>query len=492
MSQSETEMSELERLIEQFQGLQVEEHREDAVKLLYRILALAEAHQDLHKIANAHLDLGRNLIYHDPDRSYLYLKQALDEFEKLGNPSGFAAAHGVLGNLHRVQCHSELADSEYQAALKIIREIGEKPRLLNVLGNYTGFLFENNRISEAQIHVDEAIALSRELGNRSDEIWLLTMSAKELQRAFQADLAKTRIEEAITLAKLNNIQSDLMAVYEGKSYIHMMNEEYPAACESLEKVIDYFDKTGNKRYLSVVYGNLGESYLYSGRFEESQKCLDLSIDLARDYGDRRCEGNGIVNKADLCLFLQDFEAAYHLYLEALDIYRNLKMEHLEAQILLKIGRMHLGKGESLEAMAVIKQATAIFQQLSDQEYLALSRCCMVDCLLAENLLDDAYKLIKEVERKLDDTSFRLNMLNYLLPKINLEFRLARTQMALPSKHQDTLSSEMSWREAYQNAVNLIERRQLIRETPQVQRFFQIRKAILASGLTENDVPEPKV
>jgi tetratricopeptide (TPR) repeat protein len=133
--------------------------------------------------------------------------------------------------------------------------------------------------------------------------------------AGQAQLALAREKE------LPNWQARALNII-GLSYRYQ--SRYDAALQHYEQSIALLEKTGDRNYMSAVYGNMGGVFQVQSNFPKALECLSKSLALAEETGDRKKMADGYIGIAIVYFETPDNEAKALEYLQkALDIYEAL-------------------------------------------------------------------------------------------------------------------------------------------------------------------------
>jgi tetratricopeptide (TPR) repeat protein len=136
--------------------------RRSAAKHLDRSLELAE---------EQHLEIGRShvlmslcelsLAQGNLQAARQFADQALEMAERMNEAPNAAEAHVWLGRIAAEMGADELADTEFDIAIRKLTEVGVEERLLRCHGLYAEILEKRGQLKEAYVHMKKAFSASR-------------------------------------------------------------------------------------------------------------------------------------------------------------------------------------------------------------------------------------------------------------------------------------------------------------------------------------------
>ena len=116
-------------------------------------------------------------------------------------PGPKASAARALGEALRHLGRTDEAKAHYEQALAIHREVGNRSSEGSVLGNL-GYLHGiQGRMDEARSHYEQALAIHREVGNRRFEGVMLGNLAGPHWSQGRMDEAKAQLEQGLAIAR---------------------------------------------------------------------------------------------------------------------------------------------------------------------------------------------------------------------------------------------------------------------------------------------------
>ncbi|MDQ3707447.1 MAG: tetratricopeptide repeat protein [Chloroflexota bacterium] len=155
----------------------------------------------------------------------------------------------------------------------------------------------------------------------------------------------------------------------------------------------------------------GTIALFRGDYSQArgfyQQCLDGRRELlGRGIGDMRGIAGALGNLGLVAWNLEDYEQAYALNKESLEILRELGDKHGMARSLTGLGAIAYSQGNHAEAMTAYTEALQLFEEFGDRQSVAMMRNNLGEIALAQaNLSEatayfkDAMLLLKEIGNK---------------------------------------------------------------------------------------------
>ncbi len=201
----------------------------------------------------------------------------------------------------------------------------ERIRFLRTLGLAEWYAGE---MSEAVRHLEKALAIAREISNRSLELGILVSLGGVYVRWGELEKAGDRLEKGLVIARAR----------------------------------------GHRAYESMILSSLGVLHRDQGRMDEARACYETALAIAREIGDRRIEGTVLSN---LALLNQDQgrkEEARIQHETALAIHREVGNRSLEGIVLGNLANLHYEQGQLDEARANYEAALAVTRAVGNRSF----------------------------------------------------------------------------------------------------------------------------
>jgi tetratricopeptide (TPR) repeat protein len=216
--------------------------------------------------------------------------------------------------------------SAVEEALRVAREIGDRPHETVATGILGFSLYRLGRFAEAREHQERALALARKIGDRSAEGW-----------------AMGRLGVAL----------------------HAM-ARYADAREQFERHVALAREIGERRGEATAMGNLGAVFQSEGDFAEARRHYESACALARELGDRQGEIVPMTNLGRVLLALGLHDEALEHDERALALAREVGDRLYEAHLLGDLGSVFLALGRLAEARDHGERQLALAREIGDR------------------------------------------------------------------------------------------------------------------------------
>jgi predicted ATPase len=227
-------------------------------------------------------------------------------------------------------------------------------------------LYQAGRADTGRPHLDAALAVSREVGDRHREsaaldiLGLLHHSQGRMDEArasFDAALAIAceigdRRTEGVVLIHVSGLDRDQGRTDDGRAH--------------LDAALVVAREVGDRRAEGAALGTLGIVHSIQGRRDEGREHLDAALAVAREVGDRRTQGTVLVNLGNLHYEQGRIDDAQAWYDAALAVHREVGNRRFEGWLLSNVGELHYEQGRMDDARARYDAALTIAREVGDR------------------------------------------------------------------------------------------------------------------------------
>jgi tetratricopeptide (TPR) repeat protein len=152
--------------------------------------------------ATAELELGTAQFWReDLAEAKLSLERAVAMYSITGNALGLLHARKLLADVAQSEGHFLRTADQYEAILAIVRPLGARRLLLDVLAESGSAFVVAGRVEQARAALDEAIELARALGHREQLAMALFMRGRVSQITGALDEARAKFQECDVVAR---------------------------------------------------------------------------------------------------------------------------------------------------------------------------------------------------------------------------------------------------------------------------------------------------
>ncbi|MBL8148583.1 MAG: tetratricopeptide repeat protein, partial [Blastocatellia bacterium] len=158
------------------------------------------------------------------------------------------------------------------------------------------------------------------------------------------------------------------------------------ASEYFELAVKEFTRSGQKKYLTLAYNNLGNNLMQCGRWSEATLSLNNALSLARELEDKRNAGLTLVTLGELRFQQGDYERSEEALLSAIEILQdNDKWAEVDAQRVL--GRLYFVTNRPEKSLRTLREALQLATRIGN-----LYEVCLCHLALAEyHFFQEEYK-----------------------------------------------------------------------------------------------------
>jgi tetratricopeptide (TPR) repeat protein len=219
------------------------------------------------------------------------------------------------------------------------------------------------------------LASARAAGDRLAEAWMLNNlgMAYGVQRR---DESVTYLEQALALSReLGNGPGEAQAATNlANTYFRLGN--FAEARAAAQRSLDIERRVGNRFGEGIVLGILGCACQELGQYGEAIRFLEQALDISRELGDRDFEAETLTDLGAADLGLGRVTAAIGRMEESLAIRQDIGDRHGQAATAQKLGQAHWRAGHVGRARELLVQAIGLYDDLHDHTEAAKVRALL--------------------------------------------------------------------------------------------------------------------
>jgi predicted ATPase/class 3 adenylate cyclase/Tfp pilus assembly protein PilF len=262
---------------------------------------------------------------------------------------------------------------------------------------------------EGRAHLDEALALARNVEDRRCEAQVLYDLGYLNESEGRMDEARTHYEAALALASRIDEPALQCLAQNGLGSLSEAQGQMDRARDHFEAALLIARRLGDRRREGRILANMGVLHLEQGRIDEGRTNYEAALAMAREVGDRQWEGNTLCNLGLLHQLEGRMPEARAELEGALALAREMGNPRLECIVLCNLGIVLESLDQLDPARSNFELALAIARELRDQRsegqflgYLALVHA-------KQGRLDEARQCLDKGERLLRAVSDRFSL-----------------------------------------------------------------------------------
>lgn len=297
-------------------------------------------------------------------------ERALAEHKANGNKSNAAT---VLGNIALVledKGEFSKARDKFEESLSLYRQTGSTPQVARTRMNIGELLYRQGDLKAAQTQFEEALKIGRETRNNSIVGYaLLDLGEVAAERGDLTEAMK-RNEDALAL-RLQ--MGEMGTVAESRFYIADLEVEqglFTAAAAHARQAAEQFEKEGENAQKACSFAILSEALFRQGKQEESQKAIELALQISEKIEDRQMRMFIARKTAAVSSGSSMFTESVKRVSKA--IAESKKYHYLghELELRLALGKLELREGRTNEGRTVL---STLEKEATSKGFLLISR-----------------------------------------------------------------------------------------------------------------------
>lgn len=240
------------------------------------------------------------------------LEQAVDQL--IGARSR-AEALADLGNLERAMGAARRADQHYRAALALYEQLGDRPRVGQVLGRLGSLALDLDRRDAAREHLHRALQTHREVGDRRasaitrGDQGRLHHALGAQDEARQAFRSACQVLKAIGERRFHALFGSALALVEHEG------GQTSAAARAHAEALETLEELGDVRFATLVAARMAAAWADAGRVQDARAAMERARASLGDRTDPIARALLRVRGAHLSLARGETQLARRAYQE---------------------------------------------------------------------------------------------------------------------------------------------------------------------------------
>jgi superfamily II DNA or RNA helicase/tetratricopeptide (TPR) repeat protein len=268
-----------------------------------------------------------------------------------------------LGNILAHLREHDLAQPQYEAALYLFKQIGDRLGQANCIHGLGDIHRDLSEHDQARQQYEAALHLYQQIGNRLGEANSI-QGLGDIHRVFnQYDQARQQYEAALHLYQQIGDRLGQANSIQRLGDIHRVTNEYDQARQQYEAALHLFKQIGNRLGEANCIQMLGDIHRVLNEYDQARRQNEAALHLFKQIGDRLGEANCIHGLGDIHLDLSEHNQARRQYEAALHLFKQIGNRLGEANSIQMLGDIQRVFNEYDQARQQYEAAMLLFQQI---------------------------------------------------------------------------------------------------------------------------------
>jgi signal transduction histidine kinase len=348
-------------------------HYTDALPLCENLLNSASTSYKskiLKRKGNAYNSIGGiNLQLGNYPEASQNLFIALGIFQEIGNKKGTGYVYNNLGNIYHHLGNYPEALKNYLSALKIQEEIGDKPNIAGSYDNIGAIYMAQDNFSEALKNYTTALKIYEELDDKRGIAESYTNIGSIYNDEGNHAEALTKFFAALKLEREFDDKTGEAVDLNNIGTVYFTQGNFAEALKSLTIALKINEETGDKQQVAYTSISIGNTYLKMHKNKEASVYLKKGLLLAREVGSLNDIKNAYQSLADLDSAQGNFKHSLENY-KMFSIYRDslINKKNLTKTVQIQM-QYEFDKKESLAKAEQEKKDALAMKELQRQKLI---------------------------------------------------------------------------------------------------------------------------
>ncbi len=237
--------------------------------------------------------------------------------------------------------------------------------------------------------MERALALARSISDRRLEAYCLA------RLPYQFTRTTTYQEQALELAHALDEYwlASYISVHLGGAAIYL--GDYSRAARYWNEARRYATEIGNWPKVSAMENNLGDAYRHMGAYDRAQEFYTRALDRSRELGDHYMEAHVLEGMSRLYLHTRELDRAWEAVQTALQFTRTMAIANCQAYLLNTLGWLQALRRAWAEARSDYAEAIQLAESLDRRDLMTESYAGLAQACLEEGDLPGALGKVEQ-------------------------------------------------------------------------------------------------
>jgi tetratricopeptide (TPR) repeat protein len=300
------------------------------------------------------------------------LDAALGIYRDLDDRLGQANALHELGALRCYSGDYPGAAEALDAALDIYRDLDDRLGQANALNQMAVEQYLTGNYQGAVGTLKKALSICRSIADNLGQAHALNQLGVVRRQTGDYSGAAQALDAALSIYRDIGDRLGQANALNELGMVRRQTGDYSGAAEVLEVALGVSGGLGYRRGQANALMDLGAVRRQTGDYSGAAQALDAALSIYRDIGDRGGEVEALNEAGTLHRIRGDLNQAVGFHQQALHLAGEISSSWDEAHALAGLGRCAQAAGRTADALANLRRAWEIFQQISAAEASGLS------------------------------------------------------------------------------------------------------------------------
>jgi len=219
------------------------------------------------------------------------------------------------------------------------------------------------QMEQAQTHLERALNMCREEGNRAGESWALNNLGRVYSIVGKRQQAREYFEQALQICRELEDRGEEVMNLNSLAGVYRALVQRKKSLDYCEQALSISREIGDREEEATALSQLGEVYSALGKKKQAQGYYEQALQLYIEVGDRSGEGWTYNNLGKFYDELEQKERALEYFEQALSIRREVGDQLGEGRTLKNLGKVYADLGQKERALAYLEQSLSICREL---------------------------------------------------------------------------------------------------------------------------------
>ena len=346
-------------------------------------------------------------ILNKPDEAQRNYQEALTIRRQIGQKRGIASSQNELARVEVLRGNNKAALADFQQALEIRRDIGDKRGLGDTLIDLGNFYNDHGDHDQALKMYKESLQIQRDIGNENLQAACLNNIGAVYYEKAQYEDARTYYQQALQLQEKAKSSHGIAESVHNLADISVRVGDYDQAVAQYMRALELRRSQEDARGAAIESYTLGMMFDYQGRFGDAISAKQEALKTFADLKDKTFWMAEIQGGYAEALILAGRGGEAKAYLNsALSLARELKNDGMLSQALAFEGDAAYYSGDAKSARASYEQALQAAIRSKEPDKILMAKVALVKLTLQGGHAQQAIASLRPLMQQADDLGLK--------------------------------------------------------------------------------------